>query len=145
MSGFKVYDSRAVSLVLIGLPITDGLGDPFIKVTPRGDAFEDDSGVDGEVCRYPTNECRYDVELTLKGYSSHNQQLAALLAEDRISTAGAGVGVFLLKDENGATLHAGDKCWLTAAAPQEFGKNKPDVTWKLTVVMKPFATIVGGN
>ena len=74
-----------------------------------------------------------------------NQQLAALLAEDRISTAGAGVGVFLLKDENGATLHAGDKCWLTAAAPQEFGKNKSDVTWKFAVVMKPFATIVGGN
>jgi hypothetical protein len=145
MPSFKVYDSRAISLVLVGISITDGLADPFIKIAPRGDAYEDDIGVDGEVCRFPTNECRYDVEVTLKGYSSHNQQLADILAVDRVSTGGAGVGVFLLKDENGATIHAGDKCWLVGSAPQEFGKNKPDCTWKLTVLMKPYATIVGGN
>lgn len=145
MSKFKNYSSRAVDLVLVGIPITDGKGDPFVKVAPRGDAYEDDIGVDGEVCRYETNECRYDVEVTLKGFSNHNEQLAAILAVDRVSTGGAGVGVFLLKDNNGATLYAGDKCWLTAAAPQEFGKGKPDVTWKLTVVMKPYAVIPGGN
>jgi hypothetical protein len=55
------------------------------------------------------------------------------------------VGVFLLKDNNGSALYAGDKCWLTAAAPQEFGKGKPDCTWKLTVIMKPYAVIPGGN
>jgi hypothetical protein len=145
MAGFKNYDSNAVDLVLVGIPITDGKADPFVKVAPRGDAFEDDIGVDGEVCRCATHECRYDVEVTLKGSSKHNQQLAAILAVDRESTGGAGVGVFLLKDNNGATLHAGDKCWLTAAPAQEFGKNKPDVTWKLTVVMKNYATIAGGN
>lgn len=142
---FKNYDSRAVDLVLVGIPITDGKADPFVKVSPVSDAFEDDVGVDGEVCRYPTNDPRYDVEVTLKGSSKHNQQLAAILAVDRESTGGAGVGVFLLKDNNGATIHAGDKCWLVASPPQEFGKNKPDVTWKLRVVMKNFATIVGGN
>jgi len=145
LGAFKVYDSRAVDLVLVGIPITDGLADPFVKITPVGDAFEDDISVEGEVTRFPTNECRYDVEVTLKGSSAHNQQLAAILAVDRVSTAGAGVGVFLLKDNNGATLHAGDKCWLTGSAPQEFGKNKPDCTWKLRAVMKPYASIVGGN
>ena len=145
MSAFKVYDSRAVDLVLVGIPITDGKADPFVKLAPRGDAFEDDIGVDGEVCRYPTNEVRYDGELTLKSFSEHNQQLAAILAADRESTGGAGVGVFLLKDNNGATIHAGDKCWLKRMPDQEFGKNKPDVVWMFSVVMKNYAAIVGGN
>jgi hypothetical protein len=145
MAAFKVYEANAVDVVMIGIPITDGKGDPFVKIAPRGDAYEDDMGVDGEVCRYGTNEYRYDIEVTLKGFSSHNEQLAAILAADRESTSGFGVGVLLVKDNNGAAIFAADKLWCKGLPEQSFGKNKPDVTWKFTAVAKNFAMIVGGN
>lgn len=145
MAGYKEYDSSNVTLVLCALPITDGKADPFVKLTPRGPAFEDDISVDGEVSRYATHERRIDGEVTLKRSSSHNQQLAALHAADRESSGGAGVGVFLLKDNNGATIYAGDKCWITSLPDYEMGKGISDVTWKFTAVINPIGAIPGGN
>lgn len=145
MPGYKEYDSSNVTLVVCAIPIVDGKADPFVKVTPRGPAFEDDISVDGEVSRYHTHERRADVEVTLKRSSAHNQQLAAIHAADRASSGGAGVGVFLLKDNNGATIYAADKCWIASLPDWEFGKGIADVTWKFTIVLNPIGAIPGGN
>ena len=142
---YKEYDSDNVTLVLCAIPITKGKADPFVKLTPRGPAFEDDISVDGDVTRFHTHEHRIDGELTLKRSSEHNQQLAALHTADRSSSGGAGVGVFLLKDNNGATIYASDKCWLTSLPDWEMGKGISDVTWKFTAVIGPVGAVPGGN
>lgn len=145
MPDTKIYDSKNHTLVLVALPITDGLADPFVKVTPRGPAFEDDAGICGEVIRAATHENRYDIEITLKGSSVHNAQLAAIHAADQLSPGGAGVGGFLLKDNNGSTIYACDRAWITEAPGVERGKLPGDVTWKAVAVITPLAAIVGGN
>ena len=143
--GFKNYDSNAVDLILCAIPITDGRAENFVKITAAEDAFGTESGCDGEVTRYATHNEVYEAEVTLKGSSSHNEQLAALHALDRMSAGGAGVGIFLLKDRNGATLFASDKCWIKKPADYETGKQRGDVTWPVTFVAKPLGIIPGGN
>lgn len=145
MPGYKEYDSDNVTLVVCAIPVVSGKADPFIKLTPRGPAFEDEISIDGEVTRYHTHEGRIDGEVTLKRSSDHNQQFAALHAADRESSGGAGVGVFLLKDNNGATIFAGDKCWITSLPDWEMGKGVSDVTWKFVAVINPIGAIPGGN
>lgn len=143
---FSVYDGEAVDLIAVGIPINDGRADErFISFKPKGPAYESIIGADGSVTRIATHERRYDVEVTLKRSSSHNPQLAAIHAVDRMSTGGAGVGVFLLKDRNGSTLIAGDKCWIVQVPDYEFGKGVSDVTWKFEVVCNHAAVITGGN
>lgn len=141
----RVYDSDAVDLIAVTIPITEGKGDPFVTITPEGPAFEDSISVDGDVTRYQTNEQRVTIEVQLEGSSPHNQQLAAVLAADRSSTSGAGLGGFLLKDGNGATLIATDRAWLTQCSSLSFGKNRPPVTWTLRAVIPPLAMLPGGN
>lgn len=145
MSDTKFYDSNNVTLVAVALPITDGRADPFVKITPRGPAFEDEAGIDGEVIRVATHERRYDIEVMLRRSSVHNAQLAAIHAADRQSTGGAGVGAFLLKDNNGSTIFASDNCWITEMPEWELGKGMSDVTWKLVAVINDLAALPGGN
>jgi hypothetical protein len=145
MAGYKEYDSSNVTLVACAIPVEDGKGDPFVKITPRGPAFEDDISSDGEVTRYHTHERRADIEVTLKRSSSHNEQFAALHAIDRESSGGAGVGGFLLKDNNGAAIFASDKCWIASLPDWEMGKGNSDVVWKLVAVLNPTGAVPGGN
>lgn len=145
MGATKVYDSKAITLVLVALPITDGKGDPFFKITPRGPAFEDDLGIDGEVTRTATHECRYDWECTLKQSSKHNAELAAIHAADRESAGGAGIGALLVKDNNGSSIYATDECWITQMPDWQNGSKITDVTWKGVAVISSLAALPGGN
>ena len=142
---FGVYSSRAVSLIVCAIPITEGLAENFVKISPDEEAFGVAKGSDGSACRYETNNEVYNVEVTLQRSSPHNAQLAAIHAADRISKAGAGVGVFLLEDANGSTLYAGDKCWIEKLPDWEFGKGVGDVTWPLKVIIPHGAALPGGN
>ncbi|MFA4972196.1 MAG: phage protein [bacterium] len=143
---FANYDSEAVDLVVVGIPITDGKADTFVTITAREKSFEAVAACDGLVTRYATHNRLYDVAVTLKRSSSHNSFLAALHAVDRNSAGGAGVGVFLLKDRNGSTVIAGDKCWIEKIPDNySFGKDVGDVTWNFCVVATHAAVLPGGN
>lgn len=140
------YDSEAVDLVVCAIPITDGKAENFVKVSPDEEAFNVVKGADGHVARFATHNRVYNVEVHLLGTSEHNQQLAALHAADREDTAGAGVGVFLLKDRNGATILAADKCWIEKLPDWEMGKSpSADITWMFKVVANNLGMVVGGN
>jgi hypothetical protein len=143
--GFKNYDSDAVTLVAVGVPITDGKGDPFVKIGPAGPSYGVVSGVDGEPCRYATHLKIHTAEVTLKGSSSHNAQLAALHEVDKASTGGAAVGAWLLKDGNGTDIYASTKCWISEGPSTELGEQKGDKVWKFEMVIEPGAAIPGGS
>jgi len=146
MSGdTKVYDSEAVDCIAVTIPITDGKADTFVKVTPKGPAFDTEAGCDGEVTRFATHERRCMIEIGLKRSSRHNAELAAVHAADRESTGGAGIGGFLLKDNNGSTLIACDRAWIVQLPDWEMGKAVGDVTWQLEAVVSPLAALPGGN
>lgn len=146
MSGdTKVYDSEAVDCIAVTVPITDGKAENFVEVTPKGPAFDTEAGADGEVTRFATHERRIDVKIMLKRSSVHNAQLAAVHAADRLSTGGAGIGGFLLKDNNGSTIITCDKCWVKALPVWQMGKAVGDVTWELEGVLPPAAALPGGN
>jgi hypothetical protein len=144
-SDFKVYDDAAVSLVICAIPIEDGLGSPFVKVMAVDDDFDWEAGIDGEVCLYNKHNTRFIAEVTLKGFSSHNAQLAAVHGVNTASSSGAGVGVFLLRDNNGSTIMAADKCCIQRVPDKGFGEKPEDVTWRCMIVASPQSMIVGGN
>ena len=146
MSPTKFYDARKVTVVLGGIPIKDGLADPFIELTPRGPSFEDDISVDGTPVRYATNESRWDGTMTLKGHSEEIILLSALHGVDKQVGNGAGVGPFMVKDGSGTSLFASDITWLIQAPPKAFGKTLPDVVINFTVIEKtPLGMLAGGN
>lgn len=145
MARFAVYDSEAVDLIVAAIPIKDGRADPFVEISAVGDAYEDEIGADGHVVRFSTGERRYDVVVTLMGSSEENQKLAALHALDVNATNGAGVGAFLLKDNNGATLLAGPQCWVKRVPDTAKGKTPGTVAWQVRVIANAGSMIVGGN
>jgi hypothetical protein len=140
-----VYDARNVVLIAAAIPISDGLADEFVTVEAAEDAFGEETSPDGAILRFATGNTLYDVTVTLKGYSEHNAQLAALHAADVNSLNGAGIGLFLLKDNNGSTLMSADKCWIKKAPPKGFGKTVADCPWVFRVVATPAQMLVGGN
>lgn len=142
---FKIYDSKAVTMVLSDIPISEGLAETFIKISREAAAFEDEVSADGEVTRTATHDDRCTIELTLKGTSKHNAELSALHALDTNSAGGAGVGAALIKDNNGSTLIAAPQCWITKAPDLELGKTRGDCTWTLRAVVPAAAFIIGGN
>jgi hypothetical protein len=146
MAETKVYDLKAVTMVLADIPITDGLGEnDVLAITPEGDAFGDSIGGDGEVCRHATHERRYTLELTLMNSSKHHQQLAALHAADVSTTGGSGVGAGFVKDNNGATIMAWAQCWVAKAPDLTIAKERGESTWKFRAVASPATVIQGGN
>lgn len=138
------YDIAACEFSLAGIPIKDGLVSAAFVMA--GDAFSDEIGADGHVCRYATHENRCTISIILKGSSEENAKLSALHAADVLATNGLGVVPLLFRDGNGTTLIATDKAWIMklpdttkAAAPQ-------DVTWTIRAVLSsPLNAIIGGN
>lgn len=140
-----VYDSEAVSLIVCAIPINDGRAEEFVTVEQDEDSFGLEQGSDGSACRYAMKPTLFTVTVKLKGHSSENAKLAALHAIDTSASNGAGIGIFLLKDNNGSTLMGSDKCWIHKPAPAAFGKTRADVEWVLKVVATPSQMLLGGN
>ena len=138
------FDLNAVELVISGIPIKDGL--VSFEIAPEGDAYADDVGVDGRVCRYATGETRATANIVLKGFSEHHAQLSALHGADRSAHNGLGIGAFLLKDGNGATVVDASQAWIMAVPTFQMSAKREDITWKIRLVLSsPLNHIVAGN
>ena len=146
MSRFANYDANAVTLVLCGIPITDMRAPKgFLKLSKAADEYGTSEGTDGGVIRWHVGSRLCDGEVTLLDGSLHNQQLSALLAVDTLSTNGAGVSILLAKDNNGATLVASDKCWISKRPETAKGRESGERTWKFQFVANNAQFIDGGN
>jgi len=138
------FDLNAVEVNVTGIPIKDGL--VSFEVAPEGDAYADEVGVDGRACRYATGETRATANIVLKGFSEHHAQLSALHAADRQTTNGLGIGAFMLKDGNGATIISASQAWIMAIPAATFSSKREDITWKIRLVLSsPLNHIIAGN
>ena len=140
-----VYDSEAVTLNCCGIPVTDGRAEKFVTIDKQGDSFGVEESSDGAVMRYATHGSLYIVTVALKGMSNVNPMFSALHALDCNQPNGAGIGIFLLKDNNGSTLCSTDKCWITRPPAAGFGKTREDCEWVFNVVATPLQMLIGGN
>lgn len=140
----KVYDSKAVSCIAMALPLTKGLGDPFVQVEFDEEAFTVEQSIDGEVTRSKNYNVIATITITFKGTSVHNAEFSALHLADQKALGGAGIGVFYLNDNNGQTLYSSEHCWIQKIAPVSLGKTVGDKSWVLKAVMQPYQ-INGGN
>jgi hypothetical protein len=146
MSRLAVYESKAVSVIFGGLDLTDGRGEDFFSISSNGPAYiTEGPGADGHVARCGTNNDLYEITLTLKGTSEEHAKLSAIHIADRAATTGAGVAPLFIKDANGSTLIATDRCWIVGMPEQTFGVTKGDVEWVFNAIIEAGGFILGGN
>ena len=98
-----IYDPAQISVWVAGSLIT-GFGEEFIRITPRENEYYDDVGVDGEICRWPSNNYFADIVLSLLPTASSNAALQALQLVDRLS--GSNFFSVIIKDVSGINLTA---------------------------------------
>lgn len=143
--GVKVHDLGAVTGVIVGIPVTEGRGKVFAKISKEEDDFGTTVGADGTVVRWKVNNPLWNLEITLLNASKHQQQFSAIRIADLRSTSGAGLGVLLLEDTNGATLVSSPHCWIKKPADREIGQESGESTWEFQFEEVPGAVILGGN
>jgi hypothetical protein len=144
--GVKSFDPKKVTAIACGLLIDEGFGeDTFVKVTFKSELWETKVGSDGQVCRVRINDNTAEVEFTLMQTSIVNVRLSALLALDLLGSNGAGVGPFLLKDEQGSTIIESSACWISKVPDVEMGKSAKERVWKFMLSDAITGSIFGGN
>jgi hypothetical protein len=135
-----------VTVVFGGLAIEDGRGEDFFTIAPNGPAYiAEGPGADGHVAFCGTNNNLYTITLTLKGTSEEHAKLSAIHIADRSATNGAGIAPLFVKDANGSTLIATDRCRIVGMPEQTFGVTKSDVEWEFLAVIEPGGFLLGGN
>lgn len=142
--GFKVYDSKEVTIVFAGIPIDGGYGeDEFCSIEQNEEDFVIVVGTDGEVTRSKTNNQSAKVMITLMQSATVNAALSALNNLDKAAGNGAGVGPILIKDRQGTSLYTGAKAWIAKPPDAKFAKKAGPRVWELHVAA--LKRLDGGN
>lgn len=140
----KIYDSKAVSMVFMGILIEGGYAeDEFLTIEQDSDDFEDVVGCDGEVTRSKTNDGRATVFVKLMQSATINAALSALNNIDKTAGNGAGVGPMLIRDTQGNALYTAEKCWIAKPPDVSFGKTAKERAWKFRCAK--LIRVDGGN
>lgn len=132
MATTTIHDARACIVTLAGIVIRDGLADEFFTIE-RPEAYTWKASVSGGGTRSATNDDGATVKLKLMRGSPHNSELEALLALDRATPGGAGVGSFSAQDANGEELYKADKAWIEKPADSAFAKEDTEREWTIRV------------
>lgn len=142
----STYDSRNVTLQVGPFTLSHGLAqEGFVSIEASGEAFVVEQGANGDFTRYATHNYIKTITITLRAHSKHNAQLSALHEVDKASKQGAGVMAFLLKDNNGTSLHATGECWIQTPPADALGSvSNADKVWTLQGNFKPGSSVVGG-
>lgn len=131
----QTYSLAAVAAILGGVPATGFGKDDAITITPIGDTFTLEEGVDGGAIRCYTASKTADIKLTLLQSSPYNDYLSSLYNADVISSdltqGGAGVVPFLLNDLNGTTLVKAGAAFICKPPEVRRTKESSDVVWML--------------
>ncbi len=141
---FYIYDSNGMSSTVCGIPVEGGFGeDTFIEIEYLSPAFVTKVGADGSVTRSATNDNRAKITLTLMQSSIENALLSALHNIDKNAGNGAGVGPLLIKDNQGTSLYAGEKSWITGHPKVVFSKSGEARAWEIECAN--LESFTGGN
>ena len=137
----RKYNPAEVSIIISGIPISGYADGTFITVERDEDSFTKQVGTDGEVTRSKSNNKTGTATLILMQTSASNLALSALLAVDELT--GNGVGPFLMKDNSGNSIYAGQNCWLRKYPSSEFGREATGREWAVDI--DKLDVLEGGN
>lgn|SRR5574342_436700 len=140
---FAVYDADEVTVSFSGIPLSGYADGAFCRIVMESDAFTDVSGTDGEVARSKTNDRRATISIMLLQTSKSNDVLSGLALLDEKAAGGKGVGVFMLRDRQGTTLHLGPETWISKRPDSEFGREAGTREW--TFRCANLQSFVGSN
>lgn len=146
MAGFKIYDSKEVSIIFSALPISasGGYADgEFCKIERQTETFLTVEGTDGEVTRSKSNSKLIKVTISLMQSSSGNILLSAIHTLDESAGNGAGVAPILIRDAQGTSTYFAGKAWISKAPDVMFDKTATARVWELMAVED--ARVDGGN
>jgi len=143
MGDAKVRDLQNCTINFLANELS-GFGEgSAVKITPAGEAFKKKTGCDGLTVRSKAGtKDLYSVEVTLIDASEANAFLSVIHNLDKAVDNGAGVGPFIIKDNQGTSLFVGTKAWIEKEAEVEYKDESTDRVWTFCAVGKNF---IGGN
>lgn len=136
----KTYNGKNKLLILNGIPISGFDESDMFTIARTESVFEEKVGADGELTRSTTNNRSGTVVINLMYGSAANAALSALLGVDELT--GAGTFAFLFQDLDGASIAAGDRCYVKGWPEVGIGKETPALEW--TIVVENLTMSLGG-
>jgi hypothetical protein len=144
MAGTKSYSASEVTIYLSGVLVRGGFADgEFLRIEQEADDWTDVIGTDGEVTRSKTNDRRATATILLMQSSDDNDLLSQLSNLDRNTPGGAGVGSFLVRDQNGRAKYNAAACWISKPPDVSFGREAAAREW--TIRIARLERFDGGN
>jgi hypothetical protein len=133
MSDFYIYDADQISIVVAAIPIEAGFAEGEFMSIDVPAKFTMKRGAKGDVTRSKTYDGTAVAKLRLMQKSSSNAPLSALYALDCNTPNGAGVGPFLVKDRQGATVYAASKSWISKGPTGAFAAEDTVREWEISM------------
>lgn len=135
MSAVNEYDPDLVDVVIDGVTMSGYQEDSIVEFEYDDDFYEVVKGVDGDVSRSRKVARTAKLTIHLLNTSKSNAVLTGLMTPSFTSGNGtADMFALLIRDRNGASFIACDKCWIMKAAPvAHAGKAQPR-DWVITCV-----------
>jgi hypothetical protein len=139
---FFDYSADEVDVLIAGVPVTGFADGEFITIE-FPESFTLQKGSDGDNTRSRTNDTTARVTIKLMQSSPSNDILSALYNADRLARNGAGVGAFMVKDNQGRSLYVAPACWIVKHPDVSFDREAQPREWVIDVSdIQPFT---GGN
>jgi len=130
----KHYDPDQVQALFHNLPIDGYAEGPMIDIEFDGPAFRLVKGVDGTVSRSKVLGRVATVTVHLMQTSQSNGRFTGIHTADLLSPGGAGVGSFMVRDGNGASLFITDESWIEGWPAIAYGEQAGPRDWKIVCV-----------
>lgn len=139
----KVYDADQVVVSIAGIPLSGYADGEFLTISFESNLFDDVVGTDGEVTRSKTNDRRATATVRLMSSSDSNDLLSALYNTDDRAPNGAGIGAFLVEDNQGRSVFSASEAWIQKAPDISFDRTANEREWTIRIARLEF--FQGGN
>lgn len=134
MGSTKHYDPDQVSILFVGIPLEGFAADSMVDIEWDVEAFKLVRGLDGVITRSKVLGRTATATVHLMQTSRSNGYLTGVHTQDLLSPGGAGVGAFMVRDGNGASLFSTDEAWVVSFPSITYGGEAGPRDWKIVCV-----------
>ena len=137
------FDPDQHDIILFGVPMSGFGPDTMCTFEEDEDTFTVVEGVDGDFTRSKRIGKKGTLVVSLMSSSRSNDILSGVYNQDRAQPGGAGVGPCMVRDRNGTSVLATDKCYIIKAPPITRSRQAVALEWRIQVL--GYALHVGGT
>jgi len=130
----KHYDPDQVQTLFNGILLEGFAEDSMIDIEWDVEAFKLVRGVDGGITRSKVLGRTATATIHFMQSSRSNGVLTGIHTQDLLSPGGAGVGPFMCRDGNGASLFVTDEAWIVGFPTIAYGGQAGPRDWKIVCV-----------